>query len=52
MMNLSIKYLLKVYYVLACVLNTYFEYRDELNTQFTMKDKNMYIVKIIIVDLY
>ena len=51
-MNLSIKYLLKVYYVLACVLNTYFEYRDELTTQFTMKDKNMYIVKIIIVDLY
>ena len=48
MMNLSIKYLLKVYYVLACVLNTYFEYRDELNTQFTMKDKNMYIENVII----
>lgn len=52
MMNLSIKYLVKVHYVLACVLNTYVEYRDELNTQLTMKDKKMYIVKIIIVNLY
>ena len=34
-----------IYYILACVLNTYFEYRDELNTQLTMKDKSMYIVK-------
>ena len=42
MMNLSIKYLVKVYYVLVCILNTYFEYRDELNAQLTMKDKNCY----------
>lgn len=45
MMNLSIKYLVKVYYVLACSLNTYFECRDELNAQLTIKDKNMYIAK-------